>query len=197
MIEEELINIWKSSPEQELVKFEKSRLLIDVQSSLDRFHKSMKWLYLRESLGAIIAIPMFGYFALQASNMVSQIGAGLIALWAIYILIVVRKTKKEAPSEYTMNYLEFLNKTKDYLETQMKLRLNIFYWYVLPFMTFCYLFMLGFLLEESNDITFIVGAGIYCIVIGIAIYFFNRRSAKKYVGPKLEKVNALIESMNE
>lgn len=194
-MEEELIKIWKSSPEREQVKFEKSRLLIDVKSGLDRFHSSMKWLYLRESLAAIITIPMFAYFALQASNLISQIGAGLIVLWASYILLVVRKTKKKIPDEYALSYLEFLHETKAYLETQMKLRLNIFYWYVLPFLSFCYLFMLGFILESSDGPTFMIGGGIYCLVIGAAIYFLNRRSARKVVGPKLEKVNELIEKM--
>jgi len=157
----------------------------------------MKWLYLRESLGAIIAIPMFAYFAWQASNVISQIGAGMIVLWACYILLVVRKTKKKIPDEYALSYLDFLEETKAYLETQMKLRLNIFYWYVLPFLTFCYLFMLGFMLERSDSTTFVIGAGIYCLVIGTAIYFLNRRSAKKFVGPKLEKVNDLIKKMKE
>ena len=197
MIEEELIKIWKTSPFQEQVKFERSRLMMDVQANLDQFHKSMKWLYLRESLGAIATIPMFTYFVFQAPNIVSKIGAGLIALWACYILFVVKKTKKKSPDGSTANYMQFLKDTKDYLDLQMKLRLSIFYWYVLPFLSFCYLFMLGFILEKSADLVFILGAGIYCLVIGIAIYYLNRRSAKKFVGPKLEKVTSLIKTMEE
>lgn len=194
-MEEELIKIWQSSPQQEQVKFERSRLMMDVQSHLDRFHRSMKWLYFRESLSAFIAIPVFGYFAFQATHVISQIGAALIALWAAYLLLVVKQTKQKNPDGYAMDYLQYLRKTKDYLELQMKLRLNIFYWYVLPFLTFCYLFMLGVMLEKSNDTMYILGAAIYCLVIGTAIYFLNRRSARKVVGPKLEKVVGLISAM--
>ena len=195
MIEQELIRIWQSSPQQEQVKFDKSRLMIDLQSNLDRFHNAMKWLYLRESLGAIIAIPAFGYFAFQAPNLLSQIGAGLIALWAAYILLVVRKTKKRSPEGATSNYMDFLKETQQYLELQMKLRLAIFWWYVLPFMTFCYLFILGIILEKSGSITHILGGGVYCLVIGITIFYLNKRSATKVVAPKLEKVSALIKAM--
>ena len=78
MIEEELIKIWQSSPNQEVIKFEKSRLMLDVQSHLDRFQRGMKWLYLREALGAIIAIPIFIYFAFDIPHLISKIGAALI-----------------------------------------------------------------------------------------------------------------------
>ena len=197
MIEQELINIWKSSPEEEQVKFEKSRLMIDVKSNLDRFHKAMKWLYLREALGAFIAIPAFTYFVFDAPHIISKVGALLICIWAFYILYVIKKTRKLIASEYSVDFLLFLNKTKAYLELQMKLRHNIFFWYALPFMVFCYLFMLGFILEKEDPLIFLIGAAGYCLIIAYAIHVMNRRSANKFVKPKLEKVTDLIDSLKE
>jgi len=42
-MEEELIKIWQSSPNQERIKFERSRLMMDVQSSMDDFNKKIKF----------------------------------------------------------------------------------------------------------------------------------------------------------
>ena len=50
MIEDELVKIWQSSPNQERVKFEKSRLMIDVQSSLDRLHRFVKYRDLMDTM---------------------------------------------------------------------------------------------------------------------------------------------------
>lgn len=197
MIEEELINIWQSSPHQEQVKFDKSRLMIDVQSSLDRFHKSMRGLYLRESLAAIIVIPIFLWYAFVIPILITQIASVLIALWAVGLLVFMHKLKKKKPDEHSVSYLEYLRQTKAYLHIQKKLREKIGIWYVGPFMVLCYLFMLGMMLENSSDKIYILGAAAYCSVLGFIIYIFNKRSAKKYVAPKLEKVESLIRTMEE
>ncbi len=195
MIEEELIGIWQSSPDQEQVKFDKSRLMIDVQSSLDRFHKSMRGLYLRESLAAIIAIPMFLWQAFVIPILLTQIASLLIAACAVALLVFMHKLRKKKPEEHSVSYLEYLKQTKAYLEIQKKLREKIGIWYVSPFMVLCYLFMLGMMLENSSDAIYLIGAAAYCSMLGFIIYIFNKRSAKKYVAPKLEKVNDLIQTL--
>ncbi|WP_462252475.1 hypothetical protein [Ekhidna sp.] len=197
MIEEELINIWRSSPTQEQVKFDKSRLMIDVQSNLDRFHKSMKGLYLRESLAAIIVIPIFLWYAFVIPILITQIASILIAVWAVAILVFMHKLRKKKPDEHSMSYIEYLHKTRDYLTIQKNIREKIILWYVGPCMALCYLFMVGMMLEESSDTTYIIGAAAYCFVLGFVIYYLNIRSAKKYVTPKLEKVESLIQTMEE
>ena len=195
MIEEELIKIWQSSPTQEQVKFNKSRLMIDVQSNLERFHSSMRWLYLRESLAAIIVIPIFISYVFFIPILLTQIASILIALWGIAILVLMHKLKKRKPEEHSMSYAAYLRKTRDYLEIQKKLREKIILWYVGPCMAFCYLFMLGMMLENASDTNYIIGAAVYCLILGAVIYILNKRSAKKFVAPKLEKVNGLLKTL--
>ncbi len=197
MIEKELIKIWQSSPNQEQVKFEKSRLMIDVQANVDQFHKSMKWLYLREAIGAIVVIPIFAVYAFIFPQILTKIASVLIILWGIYILRVIQKTQKQIPLEYTTSYLEYLHQTKSYLELQKKLRDNIIYWYVSPLFSFVFLFMLGFVIDEPNIITYIMQIGTFCFVCGGIIYLLNRISSKKFVEPKLKKVNELILTLEE
>src|SRR5882762_8339565 len=113
MIEEELIKIWQSSPNQERIKFEKSRLMIDVQSSMDRLHKNIKYRDLREQIAVAVVIPAFAYTAYAIPHLLSKAASLLIVGWAIYISIRLRNAKKHKPGAFTETYLDYLHKTKD------------------------------------------------------------------------------------
>ncbi|EAY26793.1 hypothetical protein [Microscilla marina] len=197
MIEDELKKIWQSSPQQEQVKFEKSRFMMEVQSNVDRFHKGLKWLYLREALGVIMVIPIFAVYAFIFPQILAKIASVLIILWAIYILLVIDKTKKKRPTEYTDNYLDYLHKTKAYLELHKKLRDKVLYWYVAPFISFTFLFMVGLSEGKPNRASLLVKVGVVCVIIAVIIHFLNKVSVKRFVAPKLKKVNELIKSLEE
>ena len=195
MIDDELIKIWQSSPNQERVKFEKSRLIIDVQSSLDRLHKALKYRDLSEIIGAMIVIPVFIFYAYYIPFTLSKIASVLIALWAIYVIIRLRKAKKNKPSPLTETYLEYLYKTREYLHVQKQLSDTLLYWYVLPCTVFVLLFFMGFI-EIAEKLTHIV-MGASGIVIGIVIYSWYKRKVKKTYVPGLEKIEELIKVMEE
>ena len=59
MLEQELKNIWQNSPQKEIVKFEKSKLLIDLNYDLNKFEKSIKNRDRREIVAAIIVFIVF------------------------------------------------------------------------------------------------------------------------------------------
>lgn len=197
MIKQELSKIWQSSPHVEQVKFEKSRLMLDVQSNMERFHKAMKKLYFRESLAAIIVIPIFIFYAVIIPFTLTKIASVLIALWAGYVFYVMQKTKKKSPEGHETNYLDHLRKTKEYLEIQKRLRDKILVWYILPCFAFLFLFMLGIVSESEVNIYFIVGFGVFTSILAIAIYLLNKRAAKKEIQPKLNKVIDLIKTLEE
>lgn len=197
MIEDELIKIWKSSPQKEQVKFDKSRFILDVQSSVESFYKQMKMLYIREAMGAFIAIPMFIIYAFLVPHLLTKIGFALVTLGAGYILYVLKKSKSSVPDQYSMTYLEYLRNTKAFLEESKKNRETVLIWYVLPIVAPLWLAMVGFYLDDPDALNhMLITAGV-SVVASIGIHFMNRRSAKKFVEPKLEKVNGLIKTMEE
>lgn len=197
MLENELSKIWKSSPQEELVKFDKSRFMLDVQSSLDGFQKEVKIMYLRESLGAFIAIPMFSYYAFLLPNILSKVGCTLVVLFCIVILYLMKTRKDMVPDKFSMNYLAYLQKTKLYLEDQKRLRESVFLWYVLP-LTICIWIMIGGIyLDNSDALNLMITIIIVSLPVGIGIHFMNLRSSKKVIVPRLNKVNNLIESLQE
>lgn len=197
MIEEELSKIWKSSPFQEQVKFDKSRFMLDVQSKVDDFYKQVKILYIREALGAFIAIPMFIFYAFLVPHLLTKIGFVLIVLWSGYILYVLKQSKGKVPDQYTLNYLEYLQETKKFLEESKRDRETVLTWYILPFVASIWLAMVGFYLDNPGSLNGLLTAGVISLVVSICIYLLNLRSAKKVVAPKLDKVNELIRSLQE
>ncbi|HAS42863.1 MAG TPA: hypothetical protein DCS93_20455 [Microscillaceae bacterium] len=197
MTEDELKKLWQSSPQQEQVKFEKSRFMIEVQSNVDSFHKGMKRLYLRETMGVIVIIPIFLMYIFIFPQILTKIASGLIILWALYILFVIAKTKKKIPEQYADNYLEYLHKTRAYLELQKKLRDNVLLWYALPLISFSFLFMVGLSEGKPDQASFLIKVGGICLVVGAIIYILNKISTKRFVQPKLTKVNELIKALEE
>lgn len=196
MIEEELIKIWQSSPQQEQVKFEKSRLMIDVESNIKRFHRHMKMVYLGETIGALFIIPVFTYYAFVIPFMLSKIASILVALWGVFLIMKMKDARNNKPGDYSDNYLKYLIKSREYLKVIKKLSDNVIYWYILPPISFGLLFTMGFLgIPEKKN--YVIGMCIYLLVMVPILYFNSKRAVRKKVIPNLDKVNGLIKTLEE
>ena len=195
MIEDELVKIWQSSPNQERVKFEKSRLMIDMQSTLDHLHKKIKYRDLGEQIGAMMVIPVFAYYAYSIPFMLTKVASVLIIFWAVYVIVRLRNAKKHKPSAFTETYLEYLYKSREYLKVQKQLLDNVLYWYILPAAILVFLFILG--PGITGRVVKIIKLGVGNILLGVAIYFLNKRAVKKEFVPRLEKIDKLISVMED
>jgi hypothetical protein len=196
MMDEELIKIWQSSPNQERVKFERSRLMIEVQASMDHFHKKIKYRDLMEQLAVVIVIPVFAYYAYSIPQTLTKIASVLIIFWGIYIVIRLRNAQKNKPGALTETYLKYLYKTREYLRVQKHLLDSVLYWYVLPGFVLISMFILGFIGvpgKSQSTIKMMVGN----VVLAVTIYFLNKRAVKKEFIPRLEKVDRLIIAMEQ
>jgi len=196
MLEDELIKIWQSSPNQERIKFEKSRLMIDVQSNLDRFNKHIKYRDLGEIIGAVLAIPVFAYYVYVIPYTLTKIASVLIILWAIFVVIRLRRAKKHKPGSFTETYLDYLLKTREYLLIQKRLIDTVLTWYILPCAFLIFLFLMGFIGVPGKG-SYVILTSALTIILGIAIYFLNKRAVRKAYSPRIEKVEELIKVMEE
>ncbi|MER3373206.1 MAG: hypothetical protein RIM83_01055 [Allomuricauda sp.] len=202
MIENELIAIWQSSSKHERIKFEKSKLMLEVQSSLDKFDKTTRyWDFMEISIAATL-IPFFTYQAYQLPSMLSKFGAILISIWLIYVINNVLKLKKAKPQEDN-SYLEYLKENKDYLERHKSFSDKLMYWYVLPCLTGVVMIMIGKLdllakswLQIANTKMVWISLLVF-MAIGVFAYVLNKWVVKKEFTPKLKKVNELIQLMQD
>ncbi|MEM9648535.1 MAG: hypothetical protein AAF969_08640 [Bacteroidota bacterium] len=202
MIENELIQIWQSSPKHERIKFEKSKLMLDVQSKLNSFDRAVKRRDFIEIGVALVMIPFFLYQVYKQPNALAKFGAICIVAYILFVVYKLLKVKKEKPSE-SSSYLEYLKESKSYLEKQMRLIDTVLYWYILPGLIGCTIMMVGILdlvnkpWQEIIRIKKIWMALSIFTAVGVFTFWLNKRGVKKEFIPRLEKVDKLIRLMEE
>ncbi|MFS4417901.1 hypothetical protein [Maribacter sp. 2307ULW6-5] len=196
MMEDELIAIWQSSPKTEQIKFERSRLMIDVQLGVNRLQKSWRNMLIREGLAATIGIPIFTYIAITHPFALTRMGSALIVLSILYIILWLYKTDRQKPNSYAKTYLAYLLEAREILRVQKKSLENVLYWYVLPLYPGLFLFLLGFvhIPEKTNIIVFTASLA---VAMAIGVHFLNKWAARKYFAPQLKKLDELIAAMEE
>lgn len=195
MIESELVKIWQSSPNQERAKFEKSLLMIDVQATLDHIHKKIKSRDLMEQAAVLVCIPIFTYYAYTIPFTLTKITSVLIILWGVYMVIRLRNAKKNKPGAFTETYLEYLYKTREYLNVQKRLIDSVLYWYILPVAILVFLFTLG--PGIAGRLPTIIKMGIGNVALAVTIYYLNKRAVQKELIPRLEKIDELINALEK
>lgn len=189
-MEEELIKIWQSSPNQERVKFEKSRLMIEMESSMDSLNRKIKYRDMREYIAIAIIIPAFAFSAYAIPFLLTKIASVLIIFYGIFVSIMVRNAKKHKPGAMSETYLEYLQKTKQYLLVQKRLLDNILYWYILPGVTLTMLFVIG--VETADRSKQIIKMAVLNAVLAVATYYLNKRAVRIELTPRLTKIDELI-----
>ncbi len=195
-MEDELIKIWQSSPQAEQIKFEKSRLMLDMESSLNRIHRGWKYMVIRETLAGVIVIPVFAYTAYTHPFTLTRIGSVLIILAVLYILFRLLSIDRQKPNNYAETYLDYLYRAREVLGIQKKSLDNVLYWYVLPTYPGLIVFLLGFV-HIPEKINIILLGFSTTIAMTIGVYFLNKRAAKKQFTPRLRKIDELIQTMEE
>jgi Na+/H+ antiporter NhaC len=197
MIEDELVRIWQSSPNQERVKFEKSRLMIEVQSNIKFVHKAVKYRDLMDTISLMIVIPVFAFGVYFVPFTLSKIASGLISIWGVYMIIRLRKAKKNKPGAMTGTYLEYLQKNRQFLRDQKELMDTVLYWAVIPLITLVSLFFIGVFVERPGPpIKRAIALG-GNVVLGVVVYLMNKWAVRVQIMPRLHKVDEVIKVMQQ
>jgi hypothetical protein len=197
MKEEDLIKIWQSSPNRERVKFEKSHLMIEVQVSVDRFHGMIKYGNRRTMILALIMVAVFTFYIYIIPFTLSKIASGLAVLFAANVFMRFRKAKKNEPKDFTGTYSEYLHKTQNFLLGQKQLTDTALYWAIIPAISLCILFFLGFLESLLFTTTAIIVLCVGCVVIGVIAFFLSKWWVKMTTIPNLKKIEELISTLEE
>ncbi|SDN15436.1 hypothetical protein [Kriegella aquimaris] len=195
MIEDELIKIWQSSSNQERVKFEKSKLMIELQSSLGRLHRWWKYMELFEVALAIFGVLVGVFVIFKVPFVVLKIAIALIVILAIYLIIKYKGVRRFKPSDLEENYLDYLKKNRQYLEVQKKFLKTYLYWGILP--VYPIMILANIAVWEKVPIHFIVFNNVAAILVGIYGYFLNKKRVKNEIDPRIVRVDELIRKLKE
>ena len=190
MIENELIKIWQSSSNQDRIKFEKSKLMIELQLSLKRLHRWWNYIELSEIILAVFGILLSILLLFKIPYVLIKIGLALMIICAIYLIIKYRAVKQFQPSDFENDYLNYLKKNREYLHSQKKFLKTYFYWGILPVYPMMLLFTIGG--WEKVPVYLIILINIASIGMGVYGYFLNNKRVKKEIDPRINRVNELI-----
>lgn len=196
MMEDELIKIWQSSSNQERIKFEKSRLMIELQSSIDRLNRWWKYRVIVEIVAAFIVIPTFSFIAYWIPFATSKISSVLIIIYVVYIIARLIGVKKFKPNDLEENYLDYLKKSREYLDAQKNLIVTSIYWGTLPWYPIIFLFIVGFW-EIPSKRYMIILLFLSMVCMHIYGYFSIKRRIKNDINPRIERVDELIKTLKE
>lgn len=195
-MEDELIKLWQSSSNQERVKFEKSKLMLELDSSLDRLHRWWKYLELVELISLVIGIISFAFIVYWVPFINVKIASILIIIIGIVTMIQILTLNKRKPNNLEDNYLKHLKRTRAYLKAQKKLLATYFYWGILPLFPIMLLFLFDFWqIPEKRTIIIVTYVG--TIALGLYGYFLNKKRIKNEIDPRITKVDALIKELKE
>ena len=195
MIEDELIEIWQSSSNQERIKFEKSKLMIELQSSLKRLDKWWNYIELSETILAVFGVLLSTFLLFKIPFILTKIALALMIICAVYLIIKYRGVKKFQPSDLENNYLNYLKKNREYLQAQKRFLKTYFYWGILPVYPIMLLFTIS--VWEKVPIHLIVLINVAAIGIGIYGYFLNKKRVKREIIPRISGINELINQLEQ
>jgi hypothetical protein len=194
MIEDELIKIWQSSNSQERIKFEKSKLMIELHSSLGRLHRWWKYLEMVNVISALITVPPFIFVVYWAPFTSMKIASALIIVWAIYVGIRMSGIKKLKPGDVEENYLRYLEKTRVYLLGQKRLLETSLNWAILTIYPIFLLFFAG--VWEIPKARYVAVIAFSALVgIGIYEYYLSKRRVKNEIDPRIARVDELLKAL--
>tara|TARA_R110002050_G_scaffold280806_1_gene427881 strand:+ start:2019 stop:2606 length:588 start_codon:yes stop_codon:yes gene_type:complete len=195
MIEDELIKIWQSSSNQERIKFEKSKLMIELQSSLKRLNRWWNYMELSETILAVFGVLVSTFLIFKIPFILTKIALALMIICAVYLIIKYRTVKKYQPSDLENDYLKYLKKNREYLQAQKKFLKTYFYWGILPVYPIMLLFTIS--VWEKVPIYLIVLINVATIGMGVYGYFLNKKRVKKEITPRISGINELINQLEQ
>jgi uncharacterized membrane protein len=196
MIEDELIKIWQSSSNQERVKFEKSKLMLELDSSLERFHSWWKNMERVNVISGWITVLGFIPGIIWMPYTSIKIASALIMVWAIYIGTRGKSVKKFKPSDLEENYLQYLEKTRTYLFAQKRLFETSLNWRVLTILPIYLLFFASIWDKPLARYVAVIG---FLALVGTVIYSYykSKRIVKNKINPRITRVDELIKKLKE
>lgn len=193
MLEKELKKLWQDAAPTEKIKFEKSKLLIDLDYELKKMERQIKNRDLREIIVALLLIPFFIYLAINAELLLSQIAAGLLVIYCCFVIYKLRSVKRYKKDNFSGSLKEQLQQMRIYVQKERNLLDTVLYWYLLP-AAFPILLFFGSTVGVGLKL---VIYGLVLVAVFTGIYFMNKNAVKQNFDPVLEQLDEAIGELNE
>jgi hypothetical protein len=113
---------------------------------------------------------------------------------AISLIVRIRAAKEYKPGDLTETYVNYLYKTREYLQIQKRMLDSLHVRFLLPSMILVFLFLSGFL-GVPGKATSLVEASIANVVVHVVVFIIAKLDVQSQFVNRLEKVDELIKAM--
>ncbi len=194
MIDEELQRIWQKAPQEEQIRFEHSRLLLELKQKLSGLDKQVKRRNIREGFIIFLVFVTFGYYFYVTPLVWIKIGSLYFIGYGFYVAFMLFKTRRRKPFSHVYQTLnDYLHNYRLYLEQEKALLDNIHTWYILPLTPGIILFLSSGTYDLQNALLLLGGF----LIIGITIFYLNKRAAEREIRPVLESIEDALASLEK
>lgn len=202
MLEQELKKIWKDSDEIEKIKFDFSRLIIDLNGKMNKLEGAIRRRNRREVITASVMIPVFGALAYLTPFPLTKMGIILATFGYCFYVYKIRDHRKQQPPIYPRNsFRDQLESWRSNLLQEARFSSTILYWFLIPSIIPYVVSILGLGDPQeygySNSIInqiLPMSPGVKLINIALAIivfttiYWSNKRLVEKVFKPLIEDI---------
>lgn len=204
MVEQELKDLWRNSSQVEKIKFDLSRLLIDLNNKADKLDKVIRKRDIREIGASVLGAVLFVYFAYDIPFVITRIGCALTIAWFIYLVYKLRNNRQlKIPIDLTLPFKVQLDNQKQNMEQEARLLNTVLYWYVLPPFLANIVFIIGigdpilsgwdsnlanYLPTNLEDKLRMIG---FLALFNVFIVWLNKRAVRKTIKPIIEDIDRL------
>lgn len=208
MLEHELKDIWKNTPQTDNISFNSSQLMNDLNDKVSRLEKIIPARDLREISASVFGILLFGYFAYEIPFLLTKIVSIFGMIWFVYVIYRLKNIQKhKLPTDLTLSLRDQLENQKENMLQQARLLDTVLYWYVLPPFLMNILFVVGLgdpaeygwshlfakVLPLSINMKIITLVGI--ALFNLFTLWINKRAVKKEIKPVIKEIERVINEL--
>ena len=202
MLEQELKDLWRNSPEKERIKFDLSRLMIDLNGQLDQLNARIKKRDRNDIITMLVSIPIFTYLIYIVPFPMTRIGLVLAILGMVWHVLKRRDHYlNRLPVNHALPFREQLDIQKANLEHEKKLMSTVLYWFLIPsFIPFA-VSILGLgdprnygwsnaILDQLLPMPMIYKLAylVFAAIVFCAIYWENNRIVRRTLQPMIREI---------
>jgi len=208
MEERDLKNIWKNSSKKEDITINITQLMSNFKYKMEDRERIVRKRDLRETIGAIIIVSLFGYILIKKPFTISSIGTILMILSMIHTVLVLYNNRK---SKFTQHLFlpikEQFIQQREFMLAQAKLLRNV-HQLLLPVIISYMLFEWGNFVMNATDSSLIayiiekqpvikIITTLFIIVSSIYTIKRNKRAAEVNWEPLIKDIDSIIKNLDK
>jgi hypothetical protein len=193
---------WQAQASQARVTVDANLLLNEVQRSQQEFRAIIFLRDFREVGVALLMVPVWLYLGYRLSLPWSWYLGVPAMIWIAGFILVDRKRHPQQSGEPGKPLLESVKESLTYVEHQIWLLRNVFWWYLLP----CTISILAFFAQVAWSLRFagwLEALIFFLVILGSVfaiysyIYYLNRRAVRVTLEPRREELLTLLASLRD